>query len=276
MPEFVSALRPGERVYDDSNFGSLLAQDIPAGQSRGLVPRDWRSAPHGEAWLGASKFPKHLVIPRNEWDQRIAEMESTKSRLSDLILEIGLECKDQNGTNFCWINAPTHCVEIMLCLQNQKREDGSLIVLSPASIGCIIKNFRNQGGWGQEGLDKIIERGLCDVRDWPPNAIDRKFNTEAAWQIAKRYRVTEWWDLTPRSFDEKMSCHFMRIPTADGYNWWSHEVTGYDPVKVRPGVYGARERNSWAMSYGDKGFFILEERKATPDDCCCPRVILPS
>ena len=278
MPKFErSALYPGEKVYDDSNYTELLDSSmIPAGMSRGMIPRDWDKHPHGGLGRGSGKFPKNRIIPRSEWTQRIAEMEKEKTRLSDLMLEMGLPCKDQNGTNYCWINAPVHCVEIILALQNQRDEAGSLVILSPASCGAKIKNFRNSGGWGQEGLQYLREHGAVPTKLWPANAIQRQYDTEAAWQVAKRYKVTSWWDLTPRSFDEKMTLHFMRIPTADGYNWWRHEVTGYDPVVVSPGKYGARERNSWSMSYGDRGFFVLAESKATPDDCCAPSVILPA
>lgn len=46
--------------------------------------------------------------------------------------------------------------------------------------------------------------------------------------------------------------------------------------EVAASRYGSRERNSWGEGYGDKGFFILTESKATPDDSVVPRVPTPA
>ena len=293
-------------VFGEHNIDTLTG-NVPAGQSRGYKARDYEAYPVGFC-SGLSALPSEMMVPRDQWDERIEEMERTKTRLSDLVLAAGLPCKDQNGTNYCWINAPTHAVEVRLIQQNQRKKDGGLIILSPASVGCKIKGFRNVGGWGGEGLEYIREHGLVPVELWPANAISRTYDKPEAWKEAEQFIVLEWFDLKPRSFDEKMSCHFHRIPTADGYNWWSHEVTGYDPIRISASVrdsqrrwfenselfqkldpitrdrqleelgskYGSRERNSWGMSYGDRGFFDLTESKATPDDSCCPRVVVPS
>lgn len=303
---FESAILPGELVVGDHNEELLTGRGaIPAGMSRGLEKRDWEKHPLCGAPYQAP-LPASVQVPRDEWDERIEEMERTETRLSDLVRKAGLPCKDQNGTNYCWINAPVHCVEVMLIVQNQMDPDGKPWILSPASVGCKIKNFRNQGGWGGEGLEYIVEHGVVPVKLWPANAINRQYDTAAAWIEAGKFTVKEWYDLRANNFGDKMSAHFHRKPTADGYNWWSHEVTGYDPVIVgnsvrdaqrrhieadclRRGIdkelrdaalelaaskYGARERNSWSMSYGEQGFFILTESKATPSDCCSPNVVL--
>lgn len=308
-------LSAAEPVYGEHN-AYLLVTEIPVDQSRGYMPRDWRANPHGAAWRGSKPFPTELIIPRSEWDERIEEQERTKTRLSDLILASGLPCKDQNGTNYCWINAPTHVAEINLIQQNQRMPDGSLPSLSPASNGCKIKNFRNNGGWGQEGLDRAVEFGFVPSKLWPDNAISKQYDTAEAWAEALKYKPTNYYDLRPRVFDEQASCYLHRMATADGHNWWSHEVTGVDLVIVSNSVrdasrqaiealwkqmnakgytgprmgkderdqrlelaaskYGTRKRNSWGMSYGDRGFFILAESKANADDACCSVDLMPA
>lgn len=313
---FESALlSAAEPVYGDHNVHELVMR-VPLGQSRGYVARDYRENPLGQSWRGAGVFPAELEIPRDNWEELVEEQERTKTRLSDLILGVGLPCKDQNGTNYCWINAPTHVAEINCVQQNQRMPNGSLVILSPASVGAKIKNFRNQGGWGQEGLDYAVQHGFVPVGKWPANAIDRRYDTAEAWAEAAKFKPTNWFDLKARSFAQKASAHLRRMATADGYNWWSHEVTGYDLVIVSNSVrdaarraieaeffsqqvrgfagyrmsreekdarlelasskFGCRERNSWGMSYGDRGFFILTEAKATPDDCCCSIDMMPS
>lgn len=217
----------------------------------------------------ADPFPSNLIIPKSEWQARIREMEETKTRLSDLMTQAGLPCKDQERTNYCWINAPTHCVEIVRALQNQPK-----IILSPASAGGPIKGFWNVGGWGKEGLEYIGDHGLVPVDKWPANAIERKYWTENNKRIALDYRDTEWWEIS--TIEEYISCLLRRIPVAIGLAWWSHEVTAYDPMWV-DGDIAVKFRNSWGMGWGDEGGYgILQGRKMLPDDMVAPRVVVAS
>lgn len=265
MSNYVSVLYPNEYVYDDASADVLTRVDRSI-YGRGLLPR---VKPYGSLpYAAALSIP---IVPRDEWVDRIEEMERTKTRLSDLVLRAGLPCKDQNGTNYCWINAPVHCVEVVRVLQNEE-----MVILSPASCGAKIKNFRNVGGWGTEGLEFIIEHGVVPVSMWPANAISRRYDIAGAWEEAKKYRVTEWWDIKPRDLDELFSVLFARIPVAVGYDWWGHEVTAYDPVHLGNGEFGVRIRNSWGMAWGDRGFSVLKGRKMLPDDAVAPRVVIPT
>ena len=258
---FTSELYPGEPIYDDeSPFAGP-----PAGYATGLehIP------PEGIDYSGvAEPFPRELLIPRSEWQARIQEMEERKSRSSDLVIQAGLPCKDQQRTLYCWINAPVHCMEMLRVLQNQK-----MVILSPASCGAKIKGFRNQGGWGKEGLQYIAEHGVVPVDRWPANAIDRQYDKPEAWAEAKKYRTTEWMVLKPRNLDEQISLLLHRIPGAKGQNHWSHEVTDYDAVWL-DGEVATRSRNSWGMGYGTQGFFIQRGSKMLADDLVAPRVAM--
>lgn len=267
---FVSQFYPNEIIYDENN--SPPSEDVVVNgeiKTRGHFARDYRVQPFGSVpGLTEMGIP---VIPRSEWRDRIEEMERTKTRISDLLDQAGLTVLDQNGTNYCWINAPTHCIEIMRVVAGQP-----MVRLSPASVGCKIKNFRNQGGWGTEGLRYIIEHGLVPQNLWPPNAISRQYDTAAADAERVKYRCLEWWELKDRSLDEMMTCLFHRIPVAIGLNYWSHEVTAIDPVVADGGRFGCRINNSWGTGWSDRGRGILLEGKATPDDAVAARVVTPS
>lgn len=269
---FTSTLNAGEIVIDDSNFHQFLIDPIIDGdqKSRGMIPREWGDAPFGSLPFAAA-FPADMLIPEDEWDDRIAEMESSKTRLTDICDQVGLTVLDQDGTNYCWINAPTHCVEVIRAVANQQ-----LVRLSPASCGGPIKNYRNVGGWGTEGLKYIVEHGLVPQSAWPANAISRQYDTAETRELRKQYRVTEWWDLRPRNMQQLMSCLLLRIPVAVGLNWWSHEVTYMDPVALGGGKYGARIDNSWGANWGTKGRSVLSGSKVLPDDAVAPRVATPS
>lgn len=251
---FSSSIGRNEPIINDET----PIEDPPEGCGRGLNlglrgPRDYE---YGEF---AAPFPQELLIPRSEWQARIQEMEEQKSRTSDLIRLRKLPHKDQASTNYCWINAPTHCTEIVRLQQNQKT-----VSLSPASAGAQIKGYRNVGGWGLEGLQWIVKNGLVPSSLWPDNAIDRKYETAENKSIALDYRVDEWIECKPRDVDQMVSMLLRRAPGAGGYNWQSHETTLCDVVWL-DGTVATRNRNSW-KNYGDFGFFILQGSRMLADD----------
>lgn len=240
------------------------------GVGKGHIPRDFSRAPFGGTpFAGPFDIP---VIPRSEWPERIEEMERKKSRLTDLCDVMGVKVKNQQSTNYCWINAPVHCLEIIRAVQGQP-----YVELSPASVGAKIKNFRNEGGWGTEGLQYLVEHGCVPTDKWPANAIDRQYDTNAANVTRAKFQVDEWYDLKPGNFDQLMTCLFLRFPVAIGLNWWEHEVTAMDPVKLDgTNRFGVTIDNSWGESWGGRGRGVLTEEKSTPDDAVAPRVATAS
>lgn len=171
------------------------------------------------------------------------------------------------GVHNCWIFGPTGCMEVVrTCLQNEV-----YVPLSATSAGAVIKNFRNQGGWGKEGLQYIANKGVCTQADWPECQLKQQYNTPAAWENAKNYMAAEWWVLNEKSFNQIISCLLRRIPVAVGLAWWSHEIFFCDPIWL-DGRIAIRFRNSWGDSYGSKGFGILQGSKMYPDDAVAPRV----
>ena len=254
---FSSQIYTSEVIINDDPATMRHAQP-PLGMSTGL-DLGLRGPGNYEYGEFASPFPDELLIPRSEWQARIQEMEEQKSRTSDLIRLCQLPHKDQNGTNYCWINAPTHCVEIDRLQQNQRT-----VSLSPASAGAQIKGYRNVGGWGLEGLQWIIGKGLVPSSLWPDNAIDKKYATADNLAIALDYRTDEWIECIPRNVEQMVSMLLRRAPGAAGLGWWSHEVTFCDAVWIDRAI-AIRFRNSW-KGYGDFGFSILQGSKMLADD----------
>lgn len=246
---------------------SMTLDELYPKFGRGL---DLSRRPRGFGAYGdlAHAFPDELLIPRSEWQARCEELDKTKSSIPDLCDQAGLKVKDQQQTNFCWANGPTHCVEIIRTLAGQEPT-----VLSAASVACPVTGYRNDGGWGKDALDQIVKAGIVPDALWPNAAISQKYATPDNLTTAKKYSVTGWWELEPNNIDQLISCLFHRVPVAVGYNWWGHEVTAVRPVWV-DGAIAILIDNSWGTSWGTNGRGILQGRKMSPDDAVAPRVAI--
>ena len=266
---FSSQLYPGEVVIDDGTpereYVPFAHQSSITDYSTGLQLPRGHSLEGGNYEGLAERLPSELLIDESEWQARIQEMEERKTRLSDLMNMHSLPEKDQDGIPYCWIFGPVQCVEVVRMLQGQR-----YVSLSPASAGAPIKGFRKIGGWGKEGLQWIADKGLVPTEFWPDCAVNRSYYTEENKQRALKYRVTEWWELKPRSLKEQISLLLRRVPGAGGRNYWSHETMDVEPVWL-DGTVAIRGRNQW-KGYGDKNFFILRGNKMLADDLVAPRV----
>ncbi|GIW60060.1 MAG: hypothetical protein KatS3mg087_1126 [Patescibacteria group bacterium] len=244
----------------------VIVSDTDPAPVFGMTGYKGRHFGYGEGFMKVNQVP---LIPRDEWDDRIAHQEKTRSRTSDLLKQAKWTVFNQERTRYCWVFAATAAVEVVRLMEKLDR-----VRLSPASVGSILTNFRNVGGWSTKAIEFIAEHGIVPAIYWPPTAISRRYNLESHWQEAKKYRVVEWWDLQPRTLDELASALLINMPVAVGYNWWGHAVMAIDLVKI-DGKYGIRIANSWGGEWGHRGFGILLGNRALPDDACAPVITEP-
>lgn len=259
MSGYVSVIGPRELVIDDSVGWSHANGGMT--REKGHEPRDSARYPYG-----AHNAPFSLpLIPQSEWDDRIKEMEDTKTRLSDLIQNAGVKCKDQNGLPYCWIFAVVGAIEAL-----RARQGLPYVELSAASAGSKITGFRSRGGMGMEGIEFTQEHGVVPTKLWPECKLNRDYDTAENWKEAEQFKLAQWQDVPDRDVAATMTCLLHRIPVAVGLNHWSHEIYYCDPVSLGNGKYGFRFRNSWSSSYGENGFSILTGSKMIPDDAEAP------
>lgn len=227
--------------------------------------------------VGASgRLPAEYRIDINDTGALQAMIQETEKFGADIMSRCNLgtngkelPCKDQDGTNFCWSNAPVYCYEVVRLYANE-----DLIFFSPGSVAGPINRYTNQGGWGGEALKFMVANGVVPNDLYPPNQI-RKMSADkmaAAEAVRGKFKVLEWWIC--EDLADVVSCLLRGWPVAVGLNWWSHEITYTNALWV-DGELAIGFRNSWAMSYGNKGYSVLQGRKMHPDDAVTPRIANP-
>lgn len=253
---------PDAVTINDSNYHEFLSPIVDGIRMGTGYLGMWPKPPSRPKYFGDIGIP---LIPEDEFVSRIRDQEQSRSNWYHVSIDNDIPCKNQASTNYCWINAPVHCAELIRFLQMMVYQS-----YSPASAGARIKNFRNVGGWGSEGLKWMIQHGVNLSSDWPDNAIQRSYDTPQSQEKALENRIVEFFIL--KTWQEIVSCILALIPVAGGYNWWSHEVTlTHLREDMALGI-----RNSWGMSWGDKGFGWLEGGRRIPDDAVAIVSLQPS
>lgn len=294
-----------ELVIHDGNFNEHRARVHigPDGQPRsfGLVPRDYKTYPLG-CYTGiraytAVDFP---LIPRSEWPARIQEQIAKKRRNSDIRNRGNngqpIPSRDQNGKGYCWAHSGVSCMIGTRATMNLPYAD-----LSAYAVACIIKSYRDEGGWGAQGVDFLFQRGVPTSKFWPQQSMSRTCDKPETWEEAAFYKVVEGWiDMAMAQYDRKLSfdqvcsLHLSNCWTVDDFNWWSHSVCGMDVVDgnsqfkitradsgklmelaefegywgitnpVTAG-FGRRIWNSWGDTWSANGTGVLTGNQAIPD-----------
>lgn len=264
-------------LIDGSNYKSFAVDPIVGTdvKSRGRVPRDWQKDPLLSG--RGSRAMEVKTFSEKELKEIFREKKKAKARTVDRMVQAGMKAKDQKRTNYCWIFATTQGAQLLRINMGLP-----YVELSPASIGCKIKNFRNEGGWGSEGLRYAVNAGWSTSELWPDAAIDRRYDTPAADAVRPQFQVDEWYDLTPKrnnagqAFMEAMTLVALGIPVSAGYDWWGHQILIVDGDENSKGDIEAIILNSWSPDWGEQGCARLDRERATPDDAVAPRVVTAS
>lgn len=262
-----SPIGPKEVIITD-----YMSSLPPTGHAKGLIPRDYAKYPVGYL-MHAKPFDLPL-IPENEWQGRLAAQIAAKAQLSN-IRNAGnngspIPSRDQNGKGYCWAHSGVSAQLLVRAINNEPYAD-----LSAYAIACIIKGYRDEGGWGSEGIEWQAENGCPTSATWPQQSMNRSNDTAAMRADAKLHRFTEWMDLDPGQMKAQLvTCLLLGIPVVSDFNWWSHSVCTIDLVSLNP--FRTRIWNSWGDSWSENGTGILEGNRAIPDGALGCRVASPS
>jgi hypothetical protein len=147
------------------------------------------------------------------------------------------------------------------------------VEFSNASVGGPVTGFKNVGGWGDDALNRLENDGVNETKDWPNNAIDKRYFTAANKQAAMNNRVADgWWKLEGGNIEQPASLVLQNIIVPVGYDWWGHEVYLCD--LLWDGDFMFRIRNSWGdIPEFPNGFGVLKGRKMIPSDAVAFRQV---
>lgn len=244
-------------LHDASPFG----HDAPPGYAKGLIPRDYKTHPVGFY----ASIPRDDVTPYTD-DQiqaAIKRKDAEKSWLSDL-RDVGnqgkpIPSRDQNGKGYCWAHS-----SVSACLLCRARDGQPYADLSAYAVACIIKGYRDEGGWGAESADFITKRGVPTSEFWPQQSMSSKNDTPATWANAALNKITfAFSDMQPND-DRALATKLINDePVVVDYNWWSHSVCACRLVSWKP--LSIWIWNSWGDSWSNNGMGVLSGSKASAD-----------
>jgi len=256
-------------IINDQNYREHLRPVINGQKVRGgHLERDWSAHPYGSYYF-AKPFDIPL-IPEVEWAERLEERKRKKKQLVEVrnrgMFGKQMPSRDQNGRGYCWAHSSVSAMLLCRAMDNLPYVD-----LSAYAVACIIKNYRDQGGWCMQSLEWMVENGCPDSKFWPQQAVDRKLDTPEMRANAKLHRFTKWVELEPGNVEQMVTLLLMGIPVVTDFNWWSHSVCTMQLESVKP--LRTRIWNSWGDKWSEDGTGELEERKATPDGAVAPWIV---
>lgn len=279
-------LQATDYVIDDAN-----ALERASGGMTGLVPRNYSANPVGsyDGSIEFSKLNDELpLIPWEDMPDMIADKVANKSQLSDIrnhAYGSPYPALDQNGQGYCWFYSGTAAIMVLRAKANMP-----YVRLSAHAGACKIKNWRDQGGWGAQGLDFQRATGVPSIEFWPEKSMSRSYDKPETWENAALHKVSEGFiDIDEAQYDRRLSfqqvltCLLRNIPVIGDFNWWGHSVCLLDAVDVSPNKsnrepsrYGVRLINSWTNNWGTNGTGVLTGSKAIPDGATAPRSVVLS
>jgi hypothetical protein len=147
------------------------------------------------------------------------------------------------------------------------RDNQPYVRLSAYAVACMIKNYRDEGGWCGESAVFLRDRGVPSTKFWPEKSIARANDRPETWENAALHKITEdWVDLTRPiygqnlTYDQIATCLLNNIPVAVDYNEWGHSINALRWVRLEAGVYVPLIWNSWSDSWGNNGTGLINRK----------------
>jgi len=245
----------------------------PPGQGMGLEPRDFMRCPQGYLGVVARPFDLPLLTDQ-QIEEGIKNQELERSSLQH-VRDRGdngkpIKSLDQNGQGFCWAYSTTAGDMLALAVSGRPH-----VRLSAHMVGCLVKGYRDQGGWNAQSVAFAAENGVASVEYWLEKSMGRQNDTPEMRADAKSRAIMEYMDLAEGGellLRQMATCLLTNIAYASDHNWWGHSVCAVRLMRWKPTIK-VRIWNSWTDSWGDAGMGDLEGSKAIPNGAIAIRAV---
>lgn len=261
-------------IIDDSTNNDILYPKIDGNRmSHGYDPAqvDTTLLPRMHPLFGDAPGQIKL-IPESEWDARFEEQEREQSSLEHLRMRSNgsggmIPSLDQNGQGYCWAYSSTAAVMMLRALMNLP-----YVRLSAHAVGCLVKNYRDEGGWCGLSAKHIAANGVPSVEFWKEKSMSRSNDTPECRANALGHAITEdWMDPNVAVYDHELTVQqyatllFLNVPVPSDFNWWGHSVLALRWYRIEKGSWGPKILNSWTDGWEDNGMSVLRGSKGRPD-----------
>lgn len=208
------------------------------------------------------------IIPKSDWSEIIREKNEKKSGLAHMREYYGpgggrVPTLDQNGQGYCWAYSVSRMMMYWRMLMNLPT-----VRLSGHAIGCMVKNFRDEGGWCGLSYKFAMERGIPSVDFWKEKSMDRSNDNQATWDNAAGHKIVNgWYQLDLAVYDQNMlelqigTCLLRDVAVAADFPWWSHSVCLKALQEPERGSFAWDLDNSWTDGWGENGAGLIRGNK---------------
>jgi hypothetical protein len=235
--------------------------------------------PMGSTMMFSTPYAEADLIPVEQWPDLISQKDREKSWLDDIVDDLGIPCKDQDGLGYCHGYGPVTCVEVARAVAGLP-----YVNLSAESVAGRVTGWRNQGGDPEQDLEVLAKYGCCEASFMDrPNSISPS-RWKAGWeQNALLHKAEEFLSgIRDKMWEVAGTAALRSQPTSPWYDWWSHCISGSYRLKYDPKtkLFFRKDRNNWGMSYGDRGYLWLGKGtgrgQGTPSGIIVVRIPTPS
>lgn len=254
-------------------MGDETPIEYRSAEANGYIARDFVKFPYGS--IPGVPAGEVAIVPMEEWPDRIADKERTKSSLRHIWEDSGIGILDQNGYPFCHGFAA-----LMTVLMHRAKQGLPYVELSASSIAAPVTGYRKAGAWIGDDLKQIVNVGVAPL-SLIPMLTYKKADFPPGWeQVAAQYKVTEFTDLRSRDFVQQGSALLQNHVVSVGQSYWGHAVPQFALRDLNNGRkatdhnrYGVDLPNSWGENWGDRGWVTQTGSKKFADDAyICPQV----
>jgi hypothetical protein len=144
--------------------------------------RDMQHAAGSAGFVGSDVLAS--TDPRSEWGDRIAEKKKHRAMLSDIRNISGpsggmVPALNQGKDPWCWAFSPTTAATLARASAGSPYKH-----LSGNAVGNMVTGFKVRGGWSENAMKFIQEKGVPEVAYWPEGDNKRHWDSPDTWANA--------------------------------------------------------------------------------------------